>query len=94
MAAKRTKGIMGTGVTKKDMTIRYKVNKIAAGSTAVPMSSMKTINCIEKQKVPQRSRMSKSSKRLCTVELIHLLLCDKRTGNVSGTTVLQIYREK
>lgn len=61
---------------------------MAAGSTRVPISSMKTTNCMLKQKVPQRSRTSTSSIRLCTVLLIHRLRCDNKTLNWSGTVVL------
>jgi hypothetical protein len=64
MAASKSKGITGTGVTKKDITIRYNVKEMAAGRTTVPTSSIKTTNCIEKQNVPQRSRISTSSSKL------------------------------
>lgn len=55
----------------------------------MPTSSMKTTNCMLKQKVPQRSRTSTSSIKLWTVLLIHRLRCDRSTLNLSGTVVLQ-----
>ncbi|KAH3686537.1 hypothetical protein WICPIJ_002488 [Wickerhamomyces pijperi] len=62
---------------------------MAAGNTKVPINSIPMTNCMEKQKVPQRSLTNTNSIKLCTVELIQRLLCDKRTLNLSGTTVLQ-----
>lgn len=54
----------------------------------MPTSSTKMINCIEKQKVPQRSRTRTSSIRLWMVELIQRRLWERSTMNSSGTVVL------
>lgn len=68
--------------------LTYIVNAIAAGRTKVPIKSIKTTNCMEKQKVPQRSLTRTSSMRLWIVELIHLRLWESNTLNSSGTVVL------
>jgi len=63
---------------------------MAIGKTTVPRRSMKTTNCIEKQKVPQRLRTRTNSMRLWIVELIHRRRCERRILKVSGTTVLHL----
>lgn len=52
------------------------------------LHQLTTTNCIEKQKVPHKSRTNKSSNKLCTVELIHLRRWESSVLNVSGTIVL------
>jgi hypothetical protein len=53
----------------------------------VPNRSIKTINLIEKKQNPHISGKKSNSARLCMVELIHLLLCDRSTLHVFGATV-------
>lgn len=68
-------------------TARAYVRVIAIGRTTVPIRSMKTTNCMLKQKVPQRFRTRTSSIRLWMVELIHRRRWERRTLKVSGTIV-------
>lgn len=68
--------------------ISHMVITMAAGSTTVPIKSINTENCMERQAMPQRSDTMTSSIKLWTVELIHRLRCDRSTVKLSGTTVL------
>ena len=69
-------------------TMSMYVREMAIGRTTVPRRSMKTTNCMLKQNVPHRFRTRTSSMRLWIVELIQRRRCERRTLNVSGTTVL------
>ncbi|KAH3671583.1 hypothetical protein OGAPHI_000286 [Ogataea philodendri] len=89
MIAIRISDITGVGFDTMAITIMYRVNVIDAGKTSVPTNSTAMMKFIEKQNVPHKSFTRTSSIKLCTVELIHLLLWDKSTANLSGTTVLQ-----